>query len=361
MVSAAEYVSVGHPDSTADAIASYLLDEFISHDPKTRFALEVQLKDHICNLAGEITSRWDPSNEEIADLVREAIRKIGYRAEYAARWPDGATLNADKVKVNNFIGQQSPDIAQGVDREGWGDQGIMMGMATNEDGFDYLPRDIYFARRIGKELYEAARDMAAPIGLDIKTLVSLTNGLNAEQIIVAAPIIPGCEEMATTYIKKVVTDILAAHHYTCDEIIINGTGSYVIHSSIGDAGVVGRKLAVNFYGLNCPIGGGSPFGKDPTKADVTLNLYARYLSLNTVLYKKYNKIFTKIVCCIGLPEILVSQFDENNNLIAQWSEEATPADLIRKLELGGQIKGTFFKMCTDGLFSIIDEIALAGD
>ena len=156
MNNCSEYVSSGHPDKVADLIASYLLDEYIKHDPKTRFALEVQLKDHVCNLAGEVTSAWQPSQEEIGDLVRDAIRKVGYTAEYAARWPDGATLNADKVVVNSYIGQQSPDIAQGVDREGWGDQGIFCGMATDESQFGYMPRDRYFAHEIGKRLYNAA-------------------------------------------------------------------------------------------------------------------------------------------------------------------------------------------------------------
>ena len=84
MNSCSEYVSLGHSDKTADAIASHLLDEYIKHDPKTRFAIEVQLKDHTCNLAGEVTSTWKPTDKEIADLVRDAIRKVGYTAEYAA-------------------------------------------------------------------------------------------------------------------------------------------------------------------------------------------------------------------------------------------------------------------------------------
>ena len=99
MNNCSEYVGSGHPDKVADLVASYLLDEYIRHDPKARFALEVQLKDHICNLAGEVTSTWRPNDDEIAELARAAIRKVGYTAEYAARWPVGATLNADKVVV----------------------------------------------------------------------------------------------------------------------------------------------------------------------------------------------------------------------------------------------------------------------
>ena len=204
-----EYVSSGHPDKVADLIASHLLDEYIKHDPKTRFALEVQLKDHICNLAGEVTSTWVPTISELAFHVKEAIRKVGYTAEYAAKWPKDATLNADHVLVNNFIGQQSPNIAQGVDREGWGDQGCFMGMATTNGrraDYGYMPRDRYFSHEIGRRLYNAALNGEAPIGLDIKVLVSLTDGLNAEQVVVAAPMLPEEEAVAKQFVADIVQD-----------------------------------------------------------------------------------------------------------------------------------------------------------
>lgn len=360
MINCAEYVSLGHSDKTADAIASYLLDEYIKHDPKVRFALEVQLKDHVCNLAGEVTSTWKPTSGEIEFHVKEAIRKVGYTAQYAARWPEGATLNADNVVVNNFIGQQSPNIAQGVDREGWGDQGVFAGMATDEAVYDFLPRDVYFARKIGRELYKAAKDNVAPIGLDIKTLVSIA-AEGVEQVIVAAPIIPGNEAIAHEFIEDIVEDVLAAKQYTCKELIINGTGSYVIHSSVGDAGVVGRKLAVDFYGLNCPIGGGTTWGKDGTKADVTLNLAARYHSLYTMLvnFGKYKKVFTKISCCIGRSKCLIVQTDENGNVIMKSNDEMIPSELIKKFGLNGIGYGNcFFSMCANGLFSHVDNVAL---
>ena len=220
MTTCSEYVALGHPDKTSDAIASYLLDEYIRHDPKVRFALEVQLKDHICNLAGEVTSHWHPTDDWIAELVREAIRKVGYTAEYASKWPDRATLNAEYVVVNNFIGQQSPDIAQGVDSEGWGDQGVFAGMATCEERYGYMPRDVYFARELGKRLYRTAKCDNALIGLDIKTLASAWDALNLEQVIVAAPMLPQKDETARAFIEKTVNQVLEERHHTCDEIII---------------------------------------------------------------------------------------------------------------------------------------------
>lgn len=364
MNSCSEYVSSGHPDKIADGIASYLLDEYIKHDPKTRFALEVQLKSHICNLAGEVSSTWMPTTSELAFHVKNAIRKIGYTAEYAAKWPKDATLNADHVLVNNFIGQQSPNIAQGVDNEGWGDQGIFMGMATNNGrsaDYGYMPRDRYFAHEIGKRLYNAALVGAAPIGLDIKVLVSLTEGLNAEQIIVAAPMLPENEMLAKQFIAAVVHEVLAEHHHTCDELLINGTGAYVIHSSVGDAGVVGRKLAVDFYGLNCPIGGGSPFGKDATKADVTLNLAARYFALRELLHSPgLTTTYCKVSCCIGQSKCLVAFFNENQRVYKQEAKNIIPSDIIHKFGLDGKMRGDmFFHLCADGLFSEVDRLAIS--
>ena len=357
MHSCSEYVSPGHPDSTCDAIASYILDAFIERDPKTRFALEVQLKDNICNLAGEVTSQWKPEGKDWYDMVRGAIRSIGYSSAYAEKWPQGATLNADKVMVNNFIGQQSPNIAQGVDRDGWGDQGVFCGMATSEAEYDHMPRDVYFSREIGQMLYAAALLGHAPIGLDIKTLVSVGEGNNVEQVIVAAPMMPDSEKEAKAFIEDTIKEILAKHSHTCGEIIINGTGAYVVHSSVGDAGVVGRKLAVNFYGLNCPIGGGSPWGKDPTKADVSLNLMARKLSMKTILESKgvYKAVYTKISCCIGKSRCLVAQFDQDNNLINTQEMELSPSSVIKELGLDGSVDMPFYTMATDGLFTLVDK------
>ena len=363
MINAAEYVSLGHPDSTADAIASYLLDRYLEEDPKARFALEVQLKDHTVNLAGEVTSSFKPSDAEMAEMVRAAIRKVGYTAVYAERWPEGATLNAEKVKVNNFVGRQSPEIARGVDRNGWGDQGVMMGMATACKSFAHFPQDVYLARQIGRRLYRAALEGEAPIGLDIKVLVSLADtkaeiGNDIEQVIVAAPMLPQNASAARTFIQRVVEEMAGSFcGARIGEIVINGTGAYVTHSSVGDAGVVGRKLAVNFYGLNCPVGGGAPWGKDPTKSDVTLNLYARYLSLRKVLENpEYGTVRTKIACCIGKREILVSQEGEGLPL-CQTSMEAPVSKIVETLGLDGRMgKDTFFEMCRDGLFSKVDQL-----
>ena len=359
MTSSSEFVSQGHPDRTCDSIASYILDEYLRRDPSTRFALEVQMKNTVCNLAGEVTSKWHPSEDETAELVREAIRKVGYTDEYASKWPDMATLNAEQVKVNNFIGQQSPNIAQGVDREGWGDQGCFMGMATNEKEYGYMPRDRYFANAIGTILYKAALSGEAPIGLDIKVLVSIKDEHVIEQVVVAAPMTDMNASAARDFIKGVVDSITESHAYKVNELIVNGTGAYVIHSTIGDAGVVGRKLAVDFYGLNCPIGGGTTWGKDGTKADVTLNIAARYNAmLQTIHHPERPATFCKISCCIGKPDCLVSFFENNRNEPYHENKvKLFPSELKQKFGLDGSVPGMFWSMCEDGLFHYVDRIA----
>lgn len=361
MNNCSEYVSQGHPDRTCDSIASYLLDKYIKHDPKTRFALEVQLKSHVCNLAGEITSSWQPSRRELAFYVHEAVRKIGYTAQYAAKWPKLATLNADDLVVNDFIGIQSPNIAQGVDVDGWGDQGVMMGMATSCECYGFMPIDRFLAHEIGKRLYKSSLNGELPIGLDIKTLVSTTKGPKVEQVIVAAPMIPELERVARQGVNFVVDKVLKEHDFICNNIIINGTGSYVIHSSVGDAGVVGRKLAVDFYGLNCPIGGGTTWGKDPTKADLTLNIAARYFAMKELLASKgvLSEVYTKIACCIGQSKCLVAYLNEEHEVFKEETVDLKPSELIHKFGLDGSVRDDmFFHLCKDGLFSYVDELAV---
>ena len=179
-------------------------------------------------------------------------------------------------------------------------------------------------------------------------------------MIVAAPMLMDNEKECVEFIKQRVRDITFNHGVTCEEIVVNGTGSYVIHSTVGDAGVVGRKLAVDFYGLNCPIGGGTTWGKDGTKADVTLNLYARYRSLKTMLERKgvFQKVFTKIGCCIGQSKCLVAQFDQDGKQFNEETIDIIPSETIRMFGLDGSFPAMFWSLCENGLFTYVDGLAL---
>lgn len=353
MISTCECVSLGHPDRTADAITSYILDKYLEKDPNTRYAVECQIKDQFVTLGGEITSNAGYSHDQICGFVKDAVRRIGYTSEYASNWPACATLNADKIQCTINISRQSPDIAQGVNRQGWGDQGVFAGMAVNKKSQDYMPLDRYYSHKICDTLYKCALSGEIEIGLDIKTQVTMDENFVCE-VIVAAPVKPGENTML---IKKRITDkICNIIPVGCgpDSIIFNGTGSYVIHSSYGDCGTTGRKLAVDFYGLNCPIGGGAPWSKDGTKADVALNLYARYLA--KAYAKNFNLpiVFTKLSCCIGKPDVTCIYFDDKGNQVDGFSTQILPKELINLLQLN---KPIYFDMCKNGLFFKADKVA----
>lgn len=353
MVSVSEQVSLGHPDKTADAITSAVLDAYLEKDPGTRYAVECQVKDQNVVLAGEVTSRASLSTADVFKTVVEAIDRIGYSREYASRWPEGVTLDSSRVQVMQFISRQSPDIARGVDADGWGDQGVFAGMATNDPLHDYMPLDHWYAKEICRRLYNEALVGKIPVGLDIKTQVSM-DGKFVTEVIVAAPMMPCDKTLAESCIRAVVRDVI---HSGCgpDSVIINGTGSYVVHSSVGDCGTTGRKLAVDFYGLNCPIGGGAPWSKDGTKADVALNLAARCMAVEAVKENPWLvKAFVKCSCCIGRPEVRIALFDENNRQIDERCEKMTPASVIERF---GLRKPIFFDLCRDGLFSKVDSVA----
>lgn len=339
MFNTSEWVSLGHPDKTADYISEYILDKLLTYDKNVRYALEVQVKDNIVNLAGEVTTSVSASKTQYESWVKEALREIGYTNEYAYHWGYENTVNADDAIVNQFISTQSQDIAMGVDNDGWGDQGIFFGLAMKNASMSYMPRDIFYARRFGYAIYKA--DFC---GLDVKTQVT-TRGPNIEQLIVAAPV-KTQEDMER--IAGIVHNICHAENINPPkQLIINGTGRFVKHSSMGDCGITGRKLAVDFYGGNCEIGGGSPWTKDVTKADLTLNAYARKLAVDFIRCRgDYPGVKVKISCCIGSSVIYVTFFDLHGNEISSEKRILTPGQAVREL---GFDKISFAYLCEKGI------------
>lgn len=337
MLKTSEYVSVGHPDKVADYISCYILDRYMERDPNTRYALEVQIKDHYVSLAGEITSTADFTPLEIEHFVKEAVEDIGYTSFYQRQWGKENTICAKDLKVTQHISQQSPDIARGVDADGWGDQGIYWGMAVRSPETDNMPADHYLAKKIGKHLYDIKY-----AGLDIKTQVTMRDGVT-EEIVVAIPMLP----------RHSKHDIKQAVQWCCGDhngykLIINGTGRFVRHGSIGDCGTTGRKLAVDFYGGNCRIGGGSPWTKDGTKADLSLNLLARARALSYLEHHHdCDEVHCAISCHIGSPEITVAFYDKHMNELLSYREDVTPAEVIREFRLDTPC---YAKMCKEGLF-----------
>nr|DAM05454.1 MAG TPA: S adenosylmethionine synthase [Caudoviricetes sp.] len=331
MIRFSEYVSLGHPDKVADYISQYLLDRYIEHDPQTRYAVEVQIKGYQVTLGGEVSSKHRFSQQEIAGFVRAAVNEIGYTREYQQRWGAENTICGDLLNVSVYISQQSPDIAQGLD--GWGDQGIFFGYCAFDRSTCGMPYEHTIAKRICKHLFDSGIG-----GLDIKAQVITDDG-EIKKLIVAIPLQEEADE-------KSVRDYLCGIAKKGCEIIINGTGRYVQHSPIADCGTTGRKLAVDFYGGSCRIGGGSPWTKDGSKADLTLNLVARKLAKQFA--EKYGcDVYTSLACCIGKQEVDVSVCDAADNILWEGKEIINPAERRKAFKLDTPI---YASMCRWGLF-----------
>lgn len=254
-----EWVSPGHPDKVADYVSEYILDRLVERDRNVRYALECQIKDYHVSLAGEITTMARVDDEDFKEWTRQAINKIGYTAEYAERFKAGSTIIGDKVDVDLYVSKQSPDIAQGVDRDAWGDQGIFFGYFCRETpggmGIDY-----YLARTLGSWLYEKAKTENMPIGIDIKTQVTVaideTGEYEVKEVIVAIPCNP--EKITDRKLRNFVKRVIETYIPVAKDapLIVNGTGAYQVHGPVGDSGTTGRKLVVDFYGSRGRIGGG---------------------------------------------------------------------------------------------------------
>lgn len=324
-----EFVSLGHPDKVADYISEYILDKYIEQDNETKYAVEVQIKDNFVTLGGEVTSKVSFTNEELSQFVKEAVDDIGYTKEYQDKWGKENCICGDDIVTTVHIGQQSRNIAVGLN--GWGDQGIFFGYAEYNQETECMPLDYTYARRLCKELFESGLG-----GLDIKTQF-IMNDRVIKKIIVAIPLLGGKEK-----VEEFVRGMFKGNY----ELIINGTGEYVSHSSIADCGTTGRKLVVDFYGGNCKIGGGSPWTKDGSKADLALNLYARKLA-KEYAYKYGKDIVVSLACCIGKQEVDYYVQTINGEQVDCGKLTLSPKALIESLKLDTPIYRT---MCKWGLF-----------
>lgn len=350
MIRMSEFVSVGHPDKVADYISEYLLDRYLEEDPATRYAVEVQIKGFNVSLAGEVTSKAKFDKLDIEEFVKEAVNEIGYTKEYALKWGTDNTIFADALDVKVHISEQSPDIAQGVDNDGWGDQGIFFGMA-DPDGGRRLPEDYRIACDLGRDLYWGVRDGVLDCGLDIKVQVVYEDGRRRpaepklKKIIVAIPV---RDEAEYGKLTEFIQTRKSTRQYRDKgvELIINGTGSFVKHGPIADCGTTGRKLAVDFYGGNCRIGGGSPWTKDGSKADLALNLFAREIALHQAhLHKERTEVH--LGCCIGRKEVDYCVTGEGGKLLKEGTIEIGVEKLVQRYGLRRPI---YAKLCQDGLF-----------
>ncbi|MFC6198018.1 methionine adenosyltransferase [Ponticaulis profundi] len=303
-----ESVSEGHPDKVCDRISDSILDLFLSRDPVARVACETLATTNRVVLAGEFRCKDEVSDQEIEDVVRSAIRDIGYEQK-GFHW--------ENVKITNLLHEQSAEIAQGVDEgtgtyaeEGAGDQGIMFGYAVDETP-ELMPATIYYSNEILKELARLRKTGEQPdLQPDAKSQVSLQfeNGV---------PVGSNCVVVSTQHsdrvsvgevrdiVKPVVESILPEGWLPKDEdFYVNPTGRFVIGGPDGDAGLTGRKIIVDTYGGAAPHGGGAFSGKDPTKVDRSAAYACRYLAKNVVAAGLAKRCIIQVSYAIGVAKPL---------------------------------------------------------
>ena len=294
-----ESVTEGHPDKIADQISDAILDAILAQDPVGRVACETLVTTGLAIVAGEITTSC---YVDFPSIVRETIREVGYtRGKYG--------FDSETCAVLSSIHGQSPDIAQGVDPGGAGDQGLMFGYACTETP-ELMPMPIMLAHKLVRGLSERRRDNSmAYLRPDGKSQVSIEydNGrpVRVDTVVVSTQHSPTVtnETLKEDITEKIVNKVIPKEMMDSKtRILINPTGRFVVGGPHGDAGVTGRKIIVDTYGGAAPHGGGAFSGKDPTKVDRSACYMARYVAKNVVAAGLAEKCMVQLAYAIGVAE-----------------------------------------------------------
>ncbi|NCO28039.1 MAG: methionine adenosyltransferase [Caldiserica bacterium CG02_land_8_20_14_3_00_36_38] len=346
-----ESVTEGHPDKLADQISDKVLDEILKNDIYGRVACETYVTHGLIIVGGEITTKaW----VDITDIARNAIKDVGYTSpKYGFDYRTCAVLNA--------VGRQSPDIAQGVDRGGAGDQGVMYGYATDETP-ELMPLPIVIAHNLTRQLAKVRKsgkpeDLSPFLGPDGKAQVTLKyeedKAIEITDVIISTQ---HTEELLDPkdqshmsdnarqrIIEEIAKPVLPSSLITNKtKFHINPTGKFVIGGPQSDTGMTGRKLEVDTYGGMVPHGGGALSGKDPSKVDRSASYMMRYLAKNVVASGIAKECLIQIAYVIGeaMPiSFMVDTFgtgkarDEEIEKTLLEIVDLTPAGMIKKLDL----------------------------
>ena len=266
MIRTAECVSPMHPDKMCDRISDTLLDIHLTHDPNSRVAIEAAGGNGLVYVTGEVTSEYKITDEEIESVVKDITTD-------------------DSLKVITNINIQSPEIAQGVDTGGAGDQGIMIGYACRENS-NWIPNEYNLARELNKMIFKYHP-------YDGKTQVTI---LPNKKVIVVASF---CKT-PKTLLEDLCRNFFATVEYTIKELHCNPAGDWNIGGFAADAGLTGRKLAVDNYGPRVPLGGGAFSGKDATKVDRSAAYMARNIAVDYLLSNPKNQeVLVRLAYAIG--------------------------------------------------------------
>ncbi len=299
-----ESVSEGHPDKMADQISDAVLDAMLQQDPDSRVACETLIKTGLVVVAGEVRSN---AEVDIDQLVRQVIVDIGYTDNDMGFDPQDCT-------VMNALGQQSGDIAMGVDEtndheQGAGDQGLMFGYATNDTDV-LMPAPITYAHRLVKQQAEKRRSSLKFLRPDAKSQLSFHYDEDGKPMAIDAVVLStqhapdvSLKTLTEAVMEEIIKPVLPANWLSPDtKIYINPTGQFIIGGPVGDCGLTGRKIIVDTYGGMARHGGGAFSGKDPSKVDRSAAYAGRYVAKNIVAAGLAERCEIQISYAIGVAD-----------------------------------------------------------
>jgi S-adenosylmethionine synthetase len=299
----AEFVSPNHPDKLCDRIADKILDSFMEQDQDSRCAIEVCGGHSKVFITGEVTSQGNVSDDRIKKIVKDLT-------------------NIEDISIHIF--QQSPNIAQGVDNGGAGDQGIMIGYACNENE-ELVPQEYYLARKLNEFIF-------ADYPFDGKTQVTIIGD--------KLRIVASFQNTPSMTLEKMVQEFFLSYpQYTIDAIHCNPAGDWDIGSFDADAGVTGRKIVVDNYGPRVPIGGGAFSGKDVTKVDRSAAYMARKIAVDYLHQYNAKEVKVELSYAIGYDQPLQATAILNfgsgwdKNVIPITDYDLSPQGIIKNLDL----------------------------
>ncbi|HLV56563.1 MAG TPA: methionine adenosyltransferase [Actinotalea caeni] len=325
-----ESVTEGHPDKVCDQISDSILDALLAQDPTSRVAVETMVTTGLVHVAGEVTT---DAYVEIPQIVRDVVRRIGYTSSAIG-------FDADSCGVSVSIGQQSPDIAQGVDKsleerddqgahdpldaQGAGDQGLMFGYAS-DDTPSLMPLPVWLAHRLAERLALVRRDGTVP-GLRPDGKTQVTIGYDGDRAVTLDTVVLSTQhdpdvrqdDLHRLVADDVVAPVLEAAGLDLDasatRLFVNPTGTFVVGGPRGDAGLTGRKIIVDTYGGMARHGGGAFSGKDPSKVDRSAAYACRYVAKNVVAAGLADRCEVQVSYAIGVAKptsVTVETFGTN--------------------------------------------------
>jgi S-adenosylmethionine synthetase len=301
-----ESVSEGHPDKVCDRISDAVLDAFLSEEPNARVACETFATTNTVVVGGEVGLSTEAATKamlgRVEAIVRDCVKDIGYEQD---------KFHWNTLKVHNLLHEQSAHIAQGVDRDGAGDQGIMFGYACRETP-ELMPAPIQYSHAILRRLAEVRKSGQEPtLGPDAKSQLSLRyedgKPVEVTSIVLSTQHLDEAQtsDDIRAIVEPYIREILPTGWITGNtEWWVNPTGKFVIGGPDGDAGLTGRKIIVDTYGGAAPHGGGAFSGKDPTKVDRSAAYAARYLAKNVVAAGLADRCTLQVSYAIGVAKPL---------------------------------------------------------